>query len=477
MSADDDTFDIDIYGEDDHNQNEQPQQQVEQDCNQQDGDEIDFDDNVYDGTNGEGADHPQDPSSAQAVVGGEDTAATAADASMKTGPPPSAPVQKDDGQKVDTVSSVTAAQPQQQPQQGTKRKASDSIDYGSAKQAPDSITSTIPVDERPLSPNATSALKLSDLHWWTTEEDLRAFCAKAGVESELRDLIFGEHKINGKSRGEAYLEFESAQAASAAKREVETGGSGESVGGVRGVKFGVWFAPIGNPFPTAGAGGAGGGKKDWGQQQGHAGRGGGAYNNFGNQRGGFGGGRGGYNQNRGGGGFNNGYQNNRPNQQQQQQQGGWGMNAGGYGGGGGFGANPMMGNMGMGMGGYGGGMSRGGGMMGMNMGGMMGRGGYGGGGGMGGMGMNGMNMGNMGMGMGGMGGRGGGMMGRGGWGGGGGGFPQGGMQQGWGSPGGSPGAGGGFQQSGGANKVRLYVVRVNVRVPILTFVQQKARLE
>jgi len=56
-------------------------------------------------------------------------------------------------------------------------------------------------DDRPTDPGASSALMISDLHWWTTEEDVRGWTNQAGCEDELVDVTFNEHKVNGKSKG------------------------------------------------------------------------------------------------------------------------------------------------------------------------------------------------------------------------------------------------------------------------------------
>lgn len=69
----------------------------------------------------------------------------------------------------------------QAPQQGVKRKES-------------------PTD-RPTDPDATSALYISDLHWWTTDDEIRGWINEAGCEDELKDVTFSEHKVNGKSKG------------------------------------------------------------------------------------------------------------------------------------------------------------------------------------------------------------------------------------------------------------------------------------
>ena len=67
------------------------------------------------------------------------------------------------------------------PQQGVKRKE------GS--------------DERPVDPGATSALLISDLNWWNTDDYLRGMARQANCEDELKDITFSEHKVNGKSKG------------------------------------------------------------------------------------------------------------------------------------------------------------------------------------------------------------------------------------------------------------------------------------
>ncbi|KAK9354739.1 hypothetical protein V1505DRAFT_361074 [Lipomyces doorenjongii] len=78
-------------------------------------------------------------------------------------------------------------------------------------------------DNRPVDPNATTALSVSDLDWWTTEEEVRGWAAEARVEYELKDVTFNEHKANGKSRGAVFMEFISPQAATAVKTFLESG--------------------------------------------------------------------------------------------------------------------------------------------------------------------------------------------------------------------------------------------------------------
>lgn len=56
-------------------------------------------------------------------------------------------------------------------------------------------------DDRPIDPGATTALLISELHWWNTDDDVRGWVNQAQVEDELKDITFSEHKVNGKSKG------------------------------------------------------------------------------------------------------------------------------------------------------------------------------------------------------------------------------------------------------------------------------------
>jgi hypothetical protein len=81
------------------------------------------------------------------------------------------------------IQSTAGQAPQQQApvQQGQKRKTSSS-------------------EDRPTDPDATTALFISELFWWTTDDDIRGWINEANAEDELKDVTFSEHKVNGKSK-------------------------------------------------------------------------------------------------------------------------------------------------------------------------------------------------------------------------------------------------------------------------------------
>lgn len=56
-------------------------------------------------------------------------------------------------------------------------------------------------DGRSVDPGASNALLISDLHWYTTEDDIRGWANEVRCEDELKEVTFSEHKVNGKSKG------------------------------------------------------------------------------------------------------------------------------------------------------------------------------------------------------------------------------------------------------------------------------------
>lgn len=182
-------------------------------------------------------------------------------------------------------------------------------------------------DERAIDPGATTAILISDLNWWNTDDDIRGWANQAHCEDELKDITFSEHKVNGKSKGQAYVEFTSQQAATAVKHKIDAFGEGQQYVKRHTVTY---SNPNINPFKTLpkdvparatkeGFGARGGYQGNSGWQGNRGGRGGfnrGGMNNMGGGgfRGNFSGGQGmgnmggGFQQQGGGfgGGFNQG---------------------------------------------------------------------------------------------------------------------------------------------------------------------------
>lgn len=162
--ADDDNFDIDIYGDDSY-----------QDTNVQDST---ITDSNAPGANTNTNDSTQ--SGNQKSEGGD--LAVKPDAS---GNATNGDSHHDAG--VQQISSTGGAAGQavhkQAPQQqGTKRKQGED-------------------DDRPMDPGATAALMINDVNWWVSEEDIRGWANQSGCEDELNEVTFNEHKVNGKSKG------------------------------------------------------------------------------------------------------------------------------------------------------------------------------------------------------------------------------------------------------------------------------------
>ncbi|KAI9715885.1 MAG: hypothetical protein M1812_005705 [Candelaria pacifica] len=194
--AEEDNFDIDIYGD---GAEEQHDTAATEDFKSEDPDAFIFEENYTTPAQTNG-DTKVEPETSVAPEPYEAPKSTLESENVSNGQ-----------QKISTTDGSAQDQlhpPKQPPQQqGVKRK-----------EGPD--TRTIDV-------GATSALFISELHWWTTDDDIRGWINQSECEDELKDITFNEHKVNGKSKGQAFIELSSPQAATAVKQKIESFGAGQ----------------------------------------------------------------------------------------------------------------------------------------------------------------------------------------------------------------------------------------------------------
>ncbi len=174
MASDEDNFDIDVYGDGEEEKADQPVEpsttDLPTDVNISDGG-VDASASASSETLTESQPKLEDVNHVDHVnvTNGEGHEATTADQ----------PISTEDSQ----IHAQAAAPEQTPPKQGVKRK-----------EGP---------DDRPVDSGATSALIISDLHWWSTDDDIRGWANQTQCEDELKDITFSEHKVNGKSKGYA----------------------------------------------------------------------------------------------------------------------------------------------------------------------------------------------------------------------------------------------------------------------------------
>ncbi|GAA6051696.1 hypothetical protein JCM3770_001232 [Rhodotorula araucariae] len=59
---------------------------------------------------------------------------------------------------------------------------------------------------QPAASPRMSAVYVGDLHWWTSDADIVQLAALAGIDVPFKDVVFAEHKVNGKSKGVVWVE-------------------------------------------------------------------------------------------------------------------------------------------------------------------------------------------------------------------------------------------------------------------------------
>lgn len=57
-----------------------------------------------------------------------------------------------------------------------------------------------------VDPNVQNALYVGELDWWVSDEEIRRIANDIGIPIRLNDVTFSEHKVNGKSKGLAFVE-------------------------------------------------------------------------------------------------------------------------------------------------------------------------------------------------------------------------------------------------------------------------------
>lgn len=184
--ADDDNFDIDIYGDEQPEFVQEPADQVSEDPQHiQDHQETSLDDD----TNNNYGQPPNEPETEPKIESKDD-------------------IDIDIDDTPDQPSDQSQLNMSEQPQEQTQQIASSTDVAGPQlsvpRQAPreqGAKREEGAEDTRDVDAGATAALKLVGFDWWMTEDDIRGWANQCEVENEVREITFNEHKVNGKSKG------------------------------------------------------------------------------------------------------------------------------------------------------------------------------------------------------------------------------------------------------------------------------------
>lgn len=173
--ADDDNFDIDIYGDEAPEFVQEPAEQVQED--------VQYHDDTFDsGANGTNVELQPNEAETEPQIEDQDQLDFGGDGTNDMEASYDGAVHDEGDQQQNVVSGPQAGSANQPPQQGVKREAD--------------VDGAHDVD-----PNATAALKVGELQWFITEDDVRGWLNRCGQEDALKELTFNEAKLNGKSKG------------------------------------------------------------------------------------------------------------------------------------------------------------------------------------------------------------------------------------------------------------------------------------